>query len=108
MHQSPCCHVVTTSVIGIQIETCPNPGQSSIVKLRVYFFKPIPFSLAFFFEMCILLTHSFKTVGLEGLQNPPAAKSSRFSRLSRDLGFVKKLAVSLAKPTLEFQFKRGK
>ena len=36
------------------------------------------------------------------------ARSRRFSRHSRDLRFVSKLAVSLAEPTLKFEFKRGK
>ena len=47
-------------------------------------------------------------VSLEGLENISTAKSRRFPRLSRDLTFVSKLAVSLAKPSEEIEFELGK
>ena len=46
-------------------------------------------------------------IGLEGVQNFPLPKAEGF-RDSRDLRFVSKPAISLAKPTVEFKFKRGK
>ena len=46
-------------------------------------------------------------IGLEGVQNFPLPKAEGF-RDSRDLRFVSKPAISLAKPTVEFKFKRDK
>ena len=52
--------------------------------------------------MCILLTHSSENGRFRRSPKPSTAKSRRFSRLSRDVRFVSKLAVSLAKPVVEF------
>ena len=59
----------------------------------MYSFKPIPFLVAFFFRMCILLIHSSENGRVGRSPKPSTAKSRRFSRLLRDLRFVGKLAV---------------
>ena len=62
-------------------------------EVRVYSFKPIPFLVAFFFGMCILLTHFSENDRVGKSPKPSTAKSRRFSRLLRDLRFVGKLAI---------------
>ena len=54
--------------------------------------------------MCILLTHLSKNGRSGRSLKPSTAKSRRFPRLSRDLRFLSKLAVSLAKLTVELEF----
>ena len=70
----------------------------------MYSFKPIPS----FFGMCILLINSSQNGRFGRSPKPSTAKNRRFSRLSRDLRFFSNLAASLAKPTVEFELKRGK
>ena len=66
-------------------------------RLRVYSFEPILFTMAFFFGMFLLLTHSSENGRLGMSPKPSTTKSRRFSRrfsrLLRDLRFVSKLAV---------------
>ena len=58
--------------------------------------------------MCILLTQSSENGRFGRSPKLSTAKSRRFLRLSRALRFVSKFAISLAKPTVELEFKRGK
>ena len=64
--------------------------------------------MALFFGMCVLLTHSFETSKSGRSVKPSTAKSRRVPRLSRDLRFISKPTVSLAKPSDEFKFELGK
>ena len=57
-------------------------------------FKPIPFSVVFFFRnVHSFITHSSENGWDRRSPKPSTAKSGRFSRLLRDLRFVSKLAV---------------
>ena len=61
-----------------------------------------------FYGMCILLTHSSESNRFGRSSKPSTAKSGRFSRLSRDLRSVRKLADSMAKPIVKLEFKLSK
>ena len=60
--------------------------------------------------MCILLTHSSEN-GRSGSSLKPSSTAKTEQKVcetSRDLTFVSKLAVSLAKLTVELEFEHGK
>ena len=73
------------------------------ILLNQFRFRWLPF-----FGMCILLTHSSENDRLKRSPKPSTPKSRRFSRLSRHLRFFSKLAITLARSTVEFEFKRGR
>ena len=58
--------------------------------------------------MCILLSHSSENGRFGSSLKPSTAERRKLARLSRDLRFASKLAVSLAEPTGVFEFGRGK
>ena len=60
-------------------------------------FKLIPFLVAFFLEMCTLLSHSSGYGRFRRSPNPSIPKAEGFRDFSRDPRFVGKLVVILAK-----------
>ena len=69
-------------------------------KSKGVFFNPIPFSVAFFCRNVYSLNHSSENGRFGRSPKPSIAKSRRFLRLLRDLRFVTKFDVTLAKPTM--------
>ena len=57
--------------------------------------------------MCILLSLSSEDGRVGRLPKPSTSQSRRFPKILKDLTFVSKLSVSLAKPTMEFESESG-